>query len=428
MHDVASVKAWKLTRLHQPVWTGWGGLLFGLTLAGAALGVRLLADTQLENRFPFSAFTLITAITAWVAGWRNAAITHVAGLLAADWFFVRPRHQLFELTPESAWGVFFYLSIGLVICLFTARWQASVRRAEREIAAREEAQQTLLAAQAELKAYAAGLEDRVTARTQQLRDALGRLRSFTYSMVHDMRAPLRAMASFGKLLATEENDPETRRDYARRVCESAQRLDDLIADLQGYSETAAGDVRIERVELEALLDDVLEEYPKLAAARDCIHVHRPLPAVCGNAALLAQSLAHVLENALKFIPSTRAPRVDVKCERRERAARIWIEDNGIGIAPEYHERIFRLFEQLSGPAAGRGTGVGLAIARRAVEKMGGTIGLESRPGEGSRFWIELTAATLLSPPCPSFRTSARMDDEDLLQNVQLTPVDDGDVR
>jgi len=102
--------------------------------------------------------------------------------------------------------------------------------------------------------------------------------------------------------------------------------------------------------------------------------------------------------------------------------RIWVVDNGVGIAPEYHERIFGLFQQLKGPAAGKGTGVGLAIARRAVEKMGGTIGLESTPGKGSRFWVELPAATLLSPPCDC-RMSRATQEDDPMQTVQFTPVE-----
>jgi signal transduction histidine kinase len=261
----------------------------------------------------------------------------------------------------------------------------------------------------------------VAARTQELRDALGRLQAFTYSMVHDMRAPLRAIRGFGTILEMEA-DPAARREYARRVCESADRLDQLITDLQSYSDTATKPVQIVPVEVERLVDEVLEQYPKLVEARAHIQVHRPMPRVCGNAALLALSLAHLLENALKFIPPGRTPNVEVSCERRERMVRIWVVDNGVGIAPEYHERIFGLFQQLKGPAAGKGTGVGLAIARRAVEKMGGTIGLESTPGKGSRFWVELPAATLLSPPCDC-RMSRATQEDDPMQTVQFTPVE-----
>ena len=148
-----------------------------------------------------------------------------------------------------------------------------------------------------------------------------------------------------------------------------------------------------------------------------MEVCRPLPAVRANAAVLNQILSNLLSNALKFVvpkskPCLRisaeettsriespvsgangTPSLDVKLSALDgKFVRLWIEDNGIGIQPEYHERIFRMFERLHGADSYPGTGIGLAIVRKGAERMGGRVGVESAPGSGSRFWVELPAA------------------------------------
>jgi len=105
-------------------------------------------------------------------------------------------------------------------------------------------------------------------------------------------------------------------------------------------------------------------------------------------ATLVQVLWNVLENAARFVPDIRTPRVVVRAEARDPFIRVWIEDNGIGIAPEHRERVFLMFERLHSGAGG-GTGVGLAMVKKAVERMGGRVGVDSELGVGSRFWIEL---------------------------------------
>jgi len=102
-------------------------------------------------------------------------------------------------------------------------------------------------------------------------------------------------------------------------------------------------------------------------------------------------LVNLLANGIKFVPSDRAPEVRVRADARDGRVRLWVEDNGIGIAPEHHERIFRVFERLHPATNYPGTGIGLAIVRKAMERMGGRVGVESELGRGSRFWIELPA-------------------------------------
>ena len=134
-------------------------------------------------------------------------------------------------------------------------------------------------------------------------------------------------------------------------------------------------------------------------------VERGIPDVLGHPESLRQVLTNLLSNAVKFVFPGASPRIRISAQTRESWVRLTVEDNGIGIAPEYHERIFHVFERLHRPELYPGTGIGLAIVHRAVEKMGGRVGVDSELGKGSRFWFELPEAA------PSAGTKAPMKGE-----------------
>jgi signal transduction histidine kinase len=126
-----------------------------------------------------------------------------------------------------------------------------------------------------------------------------------------------------------------------------------------------------------------------------VRLGRPLGWVHGHPPMLAQVVANLVSNGVKFVSSGTSPLVSITTEKRDGSVRLWVEDNGIGIAPEFQERIFGVFERLHREEEYPGTGIGLAIVRKAVERMGGLTGVESRPGQGSRFWIELPASAAI---------------------------------
>jgi len=134
----------------------------------------------------------------------------------------------------------------------------------------------------------------------------------------------------------------------------------------------------------------LRSSPQGEGAR--IDVATPLPGVLGHDVLLLQVVENLLSNAVKFVAPGVSPRVSIRAERKDALVRVWVEDNGIGIPAQYHDRVFGVFERLNRPEEYPGTGIGLAIVRRAVQRMDGRIGFESEVGRGSRFWIELSAA------------------------------------
>jgi signal transduction histidine kinase len=256
------------------------------------------------------------------------------------------------------------------------------------------AEEALRAAQAQLHVHAAELEKKVEERTASLRDAISQMEEFSYSVSHDLRAPLRAMNVYAQALA-EDYGPQldtTARDYLERIRRNSQRMENLTRDVLAYGRVSRNEMELHEVNLETLLLELAGHYPELQPAAAEIVIAAPLLPVRAHESSLAQCLANLLANAAKFVPAGVRPRIVVRTEKMDALVRIWIEDNGIGIAPEFQSRLFRVFERTP-PAHGyEGTGIGLAIVRKATEKMGGSCGVESDGRTGSRFWIDLPAS------------------------------------
>jgi signal transduction histidine kinase len=235
------------------------------------------------------------------------------------------------------------------------------------------------------------LEGLVRERTIKLTEALNELESWSYSIAHDMRAPLRAMHGFSSLLAEEYASrlDETAKSYLQRITASANRLDRLIQDILNYSRMARGELQLQPVNLESLLGEILETYPSLQPPKATIEVRKPLPSMLGNTAALTQVISNLLGNAVKFVGRNVHPHVQVSAEIQGEMVELRVEDNGIGIPRESQNNIFRIFHKLHSPNDYEGTGIGLAIVRKAVERMGGEVGVESAPSKGSKFWVRL---------------------------------------
>ena len=170
-------------------------------------------------------------------------------------------------------------------------------------------------------------------------------------------------------------------------------MDRLILDILTYSRLNRREVSLHPVSLDALVREIVQVYPALESTRAHITIPKPLPTVMGHEPYLTQAVSNLLDNAVKFVPTGTTPRVRIWADERGPYVRLWIGDNGIGIKPEHKARLFGMFERVHPEKQFEGTGIGLAIVRKAVERMGGQTGVESDGLTGSDFWIELPAAT-----------------------------------
>ncbi|HVU34839.1 MAG TPA: PAS domain S-box protein [Opitutaceae bacterium] len=263
----------------------------------------------------------------------------------------------------------------------------------RDITAQKQAELALRDAQTTLQSHALDLEQKVRERTAKLQDMIGELEAFSYSLSHDLRAPLRAIQGFTELVLTDYGDriPEAT-DHLRRVVNAAARMDRLIQDVLAFARVSRQDIVVKPLDVDQLVRDLIEERPELHPPRAVVEVRHPLLPVVGHDASLTQCLTNLLDNAVKFVAPGVTPNVKVFTEARDGQVRINVGDNGIGIDPDGQRRLFTAFQRLATPQPYHGTGVGLAIVRKAAERMNGTVGVESQPGRGSTFWVELPQA------------------------------------
>jgi signal transduction histidine kinase len=200
------------------------------------------------------------------------------------------------------------------------------------------------------------------------------------------------MQGFAHALIQNHGDalPAEARDYARRIIGSGRQSERLITDLLSYSRLSFEKLDMKPVEMSAVLDQALEQVQAdIDETRAVIERPGTSPTVLGNHTALVQVVVNLLSNAMKFTAEGRAPEVRVRFEERGERIRMWVDDNGIGIPEGQEERIFRVFERLAEGGDHPGTGIGLAIVRRGMQRIGGTCGVERGPEGGSAFWIEM---------------------------------------
>jgi len=245
-----------------------------------------------------------------------------------------------------------------------------------------------------LQTYAESLESHVAERTARLRETIGELEAFSYSVSHDMRTPLRAMQGYADRLLQiygPQLDAEAQH-HLGRISKNAERLELLVRDVLAYSRVAKGEIALVPIDLEKFLEALSPNLPELHRRDVTFTIHRPLPVVRGHEAYLSQVFTNLIANAVKFAAPERPPRIQVRALRRGDEATIEVEDNGIGIEEEHFGRIFEIFGRVYADKKYEGTGIGLSIVRKAVQRMGGQIAVRSKPGIGTCFSFTLTLA------------------------------------
>ncbi|MHB1246385.1 MAG: sensor histidine kinase [Sulfuriferula sp.] len=227
---------------------------------------------------------------------------------------------------------------------------------------------------------------------EELQASVQEMQAFSYSVSHDLRAPLRAIQGFTQALQEDYASQLdlTGRDFAQRIVTAARRMDILIQDLLAYSQLSRSELSPKTVSLTKIVAEAIAQLQaQITEHHASISIIGSLPDAVGHRATLVQVIANLLSNAIKFVAPDTPPLVHISAETLENRVRLCIDDNGIGIPAEHAERIFKVFERLHGIETYPGTGIGLAIVRKGMERMGGRAGVTAKENNGSRFWIEL---------------------------------------
>lgn len=370
---------------------------------GGATALRQAADPVLGASQPFTFYYATVAIAAWLGGFWAAFAAILLSYFTADWLFIAPRYQFdwpkIALDDFLTLGSFIFSSVAIAATSETMH--RALRRARTrqelltlEMEERRRAEESLRRAEQTLRQQNEELELIVGERTRKMRENLSSLQSVCYHIAHDLRAPLRAITAFGTLLQEESGPslPETSHGYLQRISAATLKMDELISDLLEFGRVGMEELKPARVDLLRLSGKVLNELrDSISFAGATVEIRQPLASVTATERLLQAVLLHLLDNAIKFRAPDRPPKIVIGTQTKGEHVLLFVEDNGVGIPEAYQDRIFRLFEQLE-KSRYPGSGMGLAISSKAVERMGGKIGVESRRGEGSRFWIELPAS------------------------------------
>jgi light-regulated signal transduction histidine kinase (bacteriophytochrome) len=263
----------------------------------------------------------------------------------------------------------------------------------------EDADLALRRVEAELRALNVTLEERVAERTraaeqraEELRQSNVELERFAYVASHDLQEPLRAVASYTQLLRNKlagqlDADAEL---YLGHVLAGATRMRSLINDLLDYSRLGRISLDVSPVDADEVLQTALANLHAAVAESEAVVTHQDLPTLPADAAQLGQLFQNLVANAIRFRGQA-TPRIAVTAARVGPMWQFAVSDNGIGIEPRFHEKIFVIFQRLHGRER-PGTGIGLAICRKIVDRHGGRIWVESQLGQGSTFYFTLPAA------------------------------------
>lgn len=239
-------------------------------------------------------------------------------------------------------------------------------------------------------AAVAKLERKVRKQALDLKQAIGLLDDFSYAVSHDIRTPLRAIRGYA-LALLEDYGPhldEAAITYVQRTIRASHRLDRLTIGVLAYVEISRSQPSLRKLNLSRVLAEVIEA-KRIISPKAEIQVEKRLGTVRADRALLVLCLSQIIDNALKFTSPGQTPLIKIGVENAGRNDRLFIEDNGIGIGPENRRRVFKLFEQLNPEEVFDGAGVGLALVHKAMEKMGGMVGIGAGQ-KGCRFWLQFS--------------------------------------
>ena len=385
----------------------WAALILGGIITILPVGLALGYPTRVLTRHVVAAGQmLMSALLIHITGGRIETHFHVFGSLAILTFYRDWRILITAATivyidhvvrglywPQSVYGV---LSATPWRAIEHAWWVSfevlflviAIRKSIREM-------YQIAERQVKLHSFNSKIEAEVKERTAELSTINKQMETFCYSMSHDLKAPLRGIQSFSQILVDDygESFNAQAREYMDRIQESATKMNRLLNDLLEYSRVSTAKIVVSAVDVSIATREALRLLSvEIQEEGAVVKIEPSLGLVAGHEATLIQVMLNLIGNAVRYGKPDNIPEVAVRSETRGNRVRISVQDNGIGIAPEYQRKIFGIFERVPTPKTKDSTGIGLAIVSKAIERLGGTVGVISEPGVGSTFWFELPGA------------------------------------
>jgi PAS domain S-box-containing protein len=244
----------------------------------------------------------------------------------------------------------------------------------------------------QIRKHSMELETRVEKRTNELNAVNKELENFTYSVSHDLKAPLRGIDGYSRLIFEKYSDQldEEGTFFLKNILQGTAQMSLLIEDLLSYSKLERRRVKLESIDIRNLIELLIKTYESDARKRNItITLNLPTTKVKADFEGLSIAVRNLLDNAFKFTINTPRPVIEIGGSQTVTSCIIWIKDNGLGFDMKFHDRIFKIFQHLNLSEEYPGTGIGLAMVKKSMERMNGRIWAESEPGKGAVFYMEL---------------------------------------